>query len=361
MEYLKNIDKAKAKLMLEHPYFGTLASSLKLEESYDIKTFESNGEMLTYNRDYFDDLDIEEIEFTLANGAMHSVLKHQSRMGGRYIKLWQLATDFTINSMLVKNGLPLPYQANFQDRFENMYSEEIYEIIYSESSEDELSNDEVFNENIKSEEQTIKDSDSQDDFFEQLFVKMKNQGTLPKDLEYIVPKYFSNRVDWRDLLYRYISSYAKSSFSFMPPNKKYLYQGIYLPSLTSNLLRIVIAIDTSGSIDDSMLKIFLGEVESITQQYPNYEIDIITADSKIQSHKVFLSGEQLEYKITGRGGTDFTVAFDYIDNYIDYPTILLYFTDGYGTFPTNQPPYDVAWIMPKEVEVPFGDIIVLDS
>ena len=355
---MKNIEIAKARLMLSHPYFGTIASSLRFQESYDIPTFSSDGETLLYNRDYFENLDIDDVEFTLANGAMHKVLKHQNRVNGRYKKLWQLATDFTINSILVKNGLSLPYQANFEERFDGMYSEEIYEIIQSESSEDDLSEDEIINEKIES--NLSNEVDGQDDFIEQLFIKMSRQGTLPKDLKYLVPEYFSNKIDWRDILYRYIASYAKSDFSFMPPNKKYLYRGIYLPSLTSNLLRIVIAIDTSGSIDESMLSIFLGEVQSITQQYPNYEIDIITADSKIQSHQIFLSGEDLNYEITGRGGTDFTVVFDYIDNYIDYPTILLYFTDGFGEFPQYEPSYDIAWILPTDVDIPFGEKIIFD-
>ena len=356
---MRNIDRAKAKLMLSHPYFGTIASSLKLQESYDIPTFSSNGETLIYNRDYFENLDIDDIEFALANGAMHSVLKHQNRVNGRYKNLWQLATDFTINSMLVKNGLSLPYQANFEERFDGMYSEEIYEILRLESSEDDLSEDEIINEKIKS---NLSDEvRGDDDFLEQLFIKMSRQGTLPKDLKYIVPNYFSNKIDWRDILYRYIASYAKSDFSFMPPNKKYLYRGIYLPSLTSNLLKIVIAIDTSGSIDEKLLSIFLGEVQSITQQYHNYEIDIITADSKIQSHNIFLSGEDLNYEIRGRGGTDFSVVFDYIDRYIDYPTILLYFTDGFGAFPQNEPHYDVAWIVANDVDVPFGEKIILEK
>jgi predicted metal-dependent peptidase len=142
---------------------------------------------------------------------------------------------------------------------------------------------------------------------------------------------------------------------------KYLYRGIYLPSLSSDLLRIVIAIDTSGSVDESLLADFLGEVNSIMQAYPNYEIDVITADAKVQSHKVFLPGENLEYEVSGGGGTDFRPVFEYIDSYIDYPTLLLYFTDGMGTFPKNEAFYDVMWIMPEEKEVPFGEVMVLEK
>jgi predicted metal-dependent peptidase len=131
--------------------------------------------------------------------------------------------------------------------------------------------------------------------------------------------------------------------------------------LSSDLLRIVIAIDTSGSVDESLLAEFLGEINSIMQSYPNYEIDIITADAKVQSHEVFFPGESLNYEISGGGGTDFRPVFEYIDSYIDYPTLLLYFTDGMGTYPNGDVNYDVLWIMPEEKDVPFGEVVTLNE
>ena len=214
--------------------------------------------------------------------------------------------------------------------------------------------DEEFSEDIEALKKELQEH------FEQIFQKLNRQGTLPKDLKYVVPEYFSHRVEWRELLYRYIASYAKSTYSFSPPNMKYLYRGIYLPSLSSDLLRIVIAVDTSGSVDEALLATFLGEVSSIMQSYPNYEIDLITADAKIESHKLFLPGEALEYEVYGGGCTDVRPVFVYIDQQICYPTLLLYFTDGYGTFPQEEVSYDVMWVMPKKVEVPFGEVMVLD-
>jgi predicted metal-dependent peptidase len=122
----------------------------------------------------------------------------------------------------------------------------------------------------------------------------------------------------------------------------------------------VISIDTSGSVNESLLSTFLGEINSIMQSYPNYEIDLLTADAKVQSHRVFLPGEVLEYEVSGGGGTDFRPVFEYIDQQMNYPTLLLYFTDGMGTFPEMEPAYDVMWIMPEEVEVPFGEVMVLE-
>jgi predicted metal-dependent peptidase len=204
-------------------------------------------------------------------------------------------------------------------------------------------------------------SEEMKEHFEQIFQKLKRQGNLPKDMHLVVPEYFSHKVDWREFLYGYIASHAKTTYRFNPPNTKYLYRGIYLPSLSSDLLRIIVAIDTSGSVDETLLGTFLGEVSSIMQQYPNYEIDLITADAKIQSHQTFLPGEMLDYEVSGGGGTDFRAVFEYIDTHIDYPTILLYFTDGQGTFPQGEPHYDLLWVMPEMLDIPFGEVVVLGN
>jgi len=400
MTHLQKIQKAKAKLMLEHPYFGTIASSLRLEQNNELLTFLSDGEALRYNSEYIDRLDVSEVEFVMANGAMHAVLKHQDRSAGRTKWLWQTATDYVVNSMLVKNGMQLPEYANYEHKFDGMYAEEVYQMLRDEMMNDEfgmeeqieqiMEGDDVHNENIHMQEENVASPDAQEqkydknsedkeesssipsqnseelseelkEQFEQIFQKLKRQGTLPKDLKFVVPEYFSHKVDWREFLYGYIASYAKSTYSFVPPNMKYLYRGIYLPSLSSDLLRIVIAIDTSGSVDETLLSTFLGEINSIMQSYPNYEIDVITADAKIQSHQVFLPGENLKYEVSGGGGTDFRPVFEYIDQQITYPTLILYFTDGMGTFPETEASYDVMWIMPEEKEVPFGEVMVLED
>ncbi len=399
MTYQQKLTKAKAKLMLEHPYFGTVASSLALEKNNDILTFTSDGVKMHYNSEYLERLSLEEVEFVMANGVMHTVLKHHERLGDRTKWLWQTATDYVVNAMLVKNGLHLPEYAYFEEKFDGMYVEEVYEMLRAEmmdnaehSMEQETEqirdSDETGVENLHMQKEHIPDMNAEDtqeeqnaddkeealntpenkeeqeemkERLEQIFQKLKRQGNLPKDLELVVPEYFSHKVDWREFLYGYIATHAKTSYTFTPPNMKFLYRGIYLPSMRSDLLRVIVAVDTSGSVDEALLATFLGEVSSMMQQYPNYEIDLLTADAKVQSHKTFLPGEPLDYDISGGGGTDFRPVFEYIDQQIDYPTLLLYFTDGDGTFPNVEPMYDVLWIMPNVTDVPFGEVVVLVS
>ena len=139
----EKLGKAKAKLLLDSPYFGTLASRLELDVSDDIAGFLSNGLKLEYNPEYVEGLDEGECEFMLANGAMHAALVHERRQLGRMSWLWQLSTDHAINAMLVENGFALPPHVNYEPRFEGMYAEAIYAQLKDEIRNEEYSDDET--------------------------------------------------------------------------------------------------------------------------------------------------------------------------------------------------------------------------
>ncbi len=377
------IEQARSRLMLEHPYLGSLAAGLAVEVNEDIASFLSDGERLQYNDDYFEAAGIDEIVFALANGAMHTLLHHPRRARGRERWLWQLATDYAINAMLVANGFTLADRAHHDPRFEGMYAEEIFARLKSEIIDEQITDDpskeHTFDEqqrrNEKQLSETFKTQEHESErprqeaevemqydeaLQKQLFEKYRRQGGLPKGLELLVPEYFSDRIDWRGILHRYIDSYAKSDFRFLPPNMKYLHRGVALPGLNSQLLRIVVAIDTSASVDRELLGLFFAEFQAIMEHYPSFEIELITADAKIRSHRTFLPGERLEYTVEGGGGTDFRPVFDYIETRLAPPGALLYFTDAMGIFPDHPPLYDTLWILPEAKEVPFGEVLILE-
>ncbi len=136
------ITKAKSKLILENPYFGTLVSSLEFKENNNIASVSNQGDRFVYNSEYFEVLSVDEIVTHLANSAMHQALFHSSRGDNRVSSIWNLASDYAINDLLVKNGFTLPPLANYSSRFERLYAEEIYTILLGEidldKQEDEI-------------------------------------------------------------------------------------------------------------------------------------------------------------------------------------------------------------------------------
>lgn len=354
------ISKVKASLIIEQPYFGSIASTLKPVLNEDIKTFLSTAKNFEYNDDYINSLSNEELGFILTNSAMHQVFLHEARIDSRMQWLWVLATDYAINCLLVNNGLELPEYVNYDERFDDMSAEAIYASLENEIDDDKHSPEQVSQ--IKFEEhqeQEIDNNESIQDMHEQLLNKAKLQGDLPLGIEILVPNIFEGKISWEDELYNVIEQSIRFDYRLLPANKRYISQGIALPALSGSKAKIVIAIDSSGSVDGSLLAKFLAEVESIMNTYENFEIDLLVADAKVHEHHILYPGDELSYTLKGGGGTNFENTFEYINENIDEVNLLLYFTDGFGKFPEDEAFFETVWVLSDEIEVPFGRTIFL--
>ncbi len=400
--FSKKISQAKAKLLVDYPYFGTLASKLELVLNEDIEAFKSDGKKLEYSSSFLEEAEISELEFVLANGAMHISLSHENRKNKRSGWLWQMATDMAINDMLVENGLDRPNAAQYRVRFKGMYAEEIYaelksdilrddeDLEYEADDADDIEN----NDDSKSEEKEVNSSTSNEeeevtslDKLEELKQEVSTtdkylqeeilkeqllaeeaisllesefyKGEAPTHIDRFFKLDFLGKIDWRDELKSALDRYFRDDYLLIPPNKKFLSQGIYLPSTTSQTFRLVIAVDSSGSVDEELLGQFLSEVNFLMSLVSHYQIELIVCDEKIHSHRTFFSGESLEVDIKGGSGTNFRPVFEFIENEFADVKLLLYFTDLKGKFPLSEPNYNVKWISSKEEEIPFGEIILL--
>ena len=381
MNFEKKISQAKAKLLVDYPYFGTLASKLELVLNEDIQAFKSDGKKLEYSSTFLENADVSEIEFVLANGAMHTSLAHENRQNNRAGWLWQMATDMAINDMLVENGLTLPEGAQYRVRFKGMYAEEIYAELKSDilREEDNLeyeaddagdvqNSDKKDKEKQESKEQKQTPEQIQEEILQEqllaeeaisLLASEFQKGEAPSHMERFFKLDFFGKIDWKDELKAALDRYFRDDYLLIPPNKKFLSQGIYLPSTTSQTFRLVIAVDSSGSVDDELLGQFLSEVNFLMSLVSHYQIELLVCDDKIHSHKTFYSGESLECEIKGGSGTDFRPVFEFVKSEFDDVKLLLYFTDLEGEFPSETPNYEVKWISPKAKEVPFGSVILL--
>jgi len=370
------LTKAKSQLTSKHPYFGMLASRLKHEENSAIDYFASNGKRFIYNPSYIETLDIDELFFILTNCVMHHILAHNQRKLNRKGVLWQLATDYAINNMLAKNKLKIPKGANYNKEYKDMYSEEIYEILKVEFAEQ---NGTSSYDDIKNLENFIKEQDGDSSIFKNINnpddektqeewdyaaslakeVTLKNSST-PLGLERFAKKIKANDIDWKFELYNAINRHMRNNYAFMPPNKKHIYRGVALPSLTSDTLSLIVAIDTSGSIREDILGAFIGEFKSIMQNFPAVSIELLIADAKVHSHHTFMGGEEMDFPLKGGGGTDYRPTFEYIDANIPMSSMLLYFTDGEGIFPRIPPAYEVIWALSQNKnKIPFGRSLVI--
>ena len=88
--------------------------------------------------------------------------------------------------------------------------------------------------------------------------------------------------------------------------------------------------------------------------FTKINVHIIQCDAEIQQDTKITNKDEFEdylknMKLYGFGGTDFRPVFDYVDRLIENKEFtnlkgLIYFTDGYGTFPPHQPDYHTAFV-----------------
>jgi predicted metal-dependent peptidase len=221
--------------------------------------------------------------------------------------------------------------------------------------------DDVQNQNAS--EQVIQSQEEQlfEEFAKAVLDVQNKRDELPSGISRFFSIEKDSKIDWRDELRLALERFHKDDYAQMPPNKKFLHLGIYLPSTVSQRFKFVIAVDSSGSVNEKLLSEFLSELNFLMNTISSYEITLLVCDDKIRSHKVFYSGDVLEASIEGGGATDFRPVFEFIENELEDTKLLLYFSDLDGSFPINEPKYDVKWVAPKELDVPFGKVIILQD
>jgi predicted metal-dependent peptidase len=153
---------------------------------------------------------------------------------------------------------------------------------------------------------------------------------------------------------------GKDYTTWRKPNRRYLAQGLYMPStIAESIGELVIGIDTSGSIDDATLSRFLSELVGIVKTTPPERVHLLWWDTIVQKHDIFMPDEYdnmiAKLKPAGGGGTLVEAVFDYIKSDIqNQPVAAIIFTDGYTPYPSNPPPYPVLWGMTDNIVAPWG-------
>jgi len=141
------------------------------------------------------------------------------------------------------------------------------------------------------------------------------------------------------------------------PNRRLIISGKKFPKTRSRRQpHVVVAVDTSGSMSDGQLSRILGALNSLTRRY---KFMMITCDAEVHEIVEEFTPRQV-HEFEGRGGTDFTPVFDYLERERVPVSALIFFTDLMGTFPEKPPRYPVIWIYSGRgysPDVPFGRIV----
>lgn len=188
------------------------------------------------------------------------------------------------------------------------------------------------------------------------------QGKLSAGLERLLKEIVDPQVSWQDHLRATLARrLGGGGYDWRKPDRNLIVRDIYAPRRSGNGCGpVVVAIDTSGSIQQPELDVFSGELAGILDDARPERVFVLWIDSKLHKvDEVEESGEVGGLKPLGGGGTSFLPAFNWIFNQSFQPDALIYMTDGYGAFPAAAPSYPVIWcdVTGKDRHYPFGDVV----
>jgi predicted metal-dependent peptidase len=188
----------------------------------------------------------------------------------------------------------------------------------------------------------------------------REAGRLGQSWQRVLERLIEPVLPWRALLARYVVSAAREDYTFQRPPRR---DGVaILPRLARGSLRIVAVLDTSGSITRQELAEFAAELDALKAQV-RAEVTVHACDERLAPegpwHFDPWDTVTLPESLPGGGGTRFTPVFEWIDQALLAPDLLIYFTDAQGEFPSAPPPYPVLWLVKGRGEVPFGERVGL--
>ncbi|MGW8179334.1 MAG: vWA domain-containing protein [bacterium] len=380
----KKMTKARTNLILNHPFFGTLALRLVIREDDTCPTGWTDGKYLAYNPKWLDSLSFDETLGFVCHEVMHCAMGHQVRRDDRNPLGWNIAADYAINYLIDQAGMVLPPQALRKPEYDNRNAEWIYaRLPKGQKGGDGGGGDgpgEPGNTDVGGCGE-VRDASDKDGkklggserekeaaqwkvAVSQAAKAAKMAGKLPAGMERLIHDILEPTVNWRDALQRFANRNAKGNYSWIRPNRRFVWQNIYFPSLHSEELGdIVVAIDTSGSVTDAELSLIPGELTDILTRYPGTKITVIWCDYSIPKDGIqefTVEDLPLQLKPKGGGGTSFIPPFKYVEENGLRPVAFVYITDGCCYEYPEQPQYPVLWIGTEKFEPPWGEFVLMN-
>jgi predicted metal-dependent peptidase len=323
-----------------------------------------------FNPDFIKDLSDEQIKFLVAHECMHPMLDHNFRRGGRNPGKWNRAGDYVINQLLHDENIGKFIEGGCLDK--NIYdagkgtSDGIFNILEDQPGDGEggmgegggIGND-------------LQDSPGSPAEREQAAAEMKVRvaqaaqaakmmGKMSANMQRVVGELLQPKVDWRDVLRNFVEKAKNDSRTWARPNRRFLAQGMYLPSIGGEVLgEVVVAIDCSGSIGEKEISEFAAEVTAIWEDSKPIRLHAVYFDSEVCHYEKFERDDTLHIEPHGGGGTAFSPVFRYIDTHGIEPVATIFLTDLCCNDFGPQPGHPVLWVSNTEGKAPWGEVVLM--
>jgi predicted metal-dependent peptidase len=318
----------------------------------ELPTAATNGRDVMYNPKFIDTLNDKQLTFVVLHEALHKVFQHMSL----WRKLWKespilanMAADYVVN-WTIKDADPhgvvteMPNECLYDIKYANMTTKQVYDLLKQDaeqgkgvfgSGEGDAGHDhhdwegaeQLTAEEVKEVEKQIDQALRQGEI-----IRGKMAGNQNRTIEGLLEP----KVDWREQLREFVNATCKNKdkTSWKRPSRRFIGQDIYMPSMIGETVgKLVIGIDTSGSIGANELKEFLSEVVGICDDVSPESVELIYWDYNVAGHETYNIGDYAGLaettKPAGGGGTRVGSLNEYLKDKRITPEAIVVLTDGY--------------------------------
>ena len=371
MEFNDLVAKSVIQIKESNEFFGALMLFAEFKKSDQIPTAATDGKNVIVNEAFFRALTSSQQNGLLLHEVLHMALLHVPRRGARNPKKWNIAADYVVNDLIIRNSkfsLPKGAYKSTDGEYYDKSAEYIYEKIKNINiNDDQLDLLEV-SQNQGNEKDKI-DGENAENYWKDkinllknssLYSSSKMQGFLPEGIEQEVEAVVEPEVDWRSALWKFVS---KTPSDFDDLDRRFVYRKLYLEGLMTESVIADVCIDTSASISNNQLEQFMGELNGILSSYPNIKVNLYYCDTELFGPFELGSNSKIP-AAKGFGGTSFVPFFKAIEKsevgFNEVNRVAVYLTDGYGDFPKDCT-IPTLWLVTHDglesETFPFGQVI----
>jgi predicted metal-dependent peptidase len=355
--------QARVALICDHPFWATLALRTPLVVDKTCETAWCDGSRLGYNPKFIESLKPAQVKGLLIHELYHKVFLHHLRRGSRDAHKWNIACDFAINGLIKQiPDVDLPPTDCIDPKYDGKSAEEIYELLPAQPQGKGGKGDpggcgEVRDFDAGQGSREEQEANLKQEIAQAVQVA-KERGKLPAGMEIYLDDLLAPQVQWPHVLRRFMTERTREQFSWTKPNRRFISEDLYLPSMISEDAagEFVFGVDTSGSMLGVLADI-MTEVNAVMDDVKPKRSHVVYCDAAVGRVDTYERGEELVVTPNGGGGTDFRPVFEWVAENNIKPKCMIFLTDGYGAFPDHPPPYPVLWVMTENVEPPFGEVI----
>jgi predicted metal-dependent peptidase len=369
MNVYEEVVKHSKKLMFDEPFYGLMLIGMNKELSERIDTAcvtrDNINTKLMVNPEFWATLDENTKTGVLKHELLHIAFFHLLNMDNfPDRKLHNVAADLEINQYIEDkhkgekwDGLEIHKEPFAKLNLEPKQGTKYYYSILQEEIENNPEGDvSKFMESMDPMHELWEAFDGLSDAEKKLIAKQidhqlkeiadqvnKNHGTIPGELKDYVLGLFEMEepvLDWKAYLRRFngMSQKILTKKTRRKPSRRYPSN----PALkVKPKKRTLVAIDTSGSVNNEELKEFFNEIYHMYKT--GTEITVVECDAEIQREYEY-NGKLEEIKVAGRGGTDFEPVMVYLKEHQHKFQNLIYFTDGECSAPETKPMKPILWV-----------------